>query len=673
MPVTDYCQDVYNRTFNNKIYCILSKIFIMAYKKLFSPIKIGSMELKNRLVMPPMVRNYASLKGLVTEQYLDHIESIAKGGVGMLILEASYITEQGKGFLNELGIHNDKVIPGLNKLAKVAHKHKAKIGIQLYHAGRQTSSATTGMPLVAPSPIPCPLMQGNPKQLTKKEIKQIVQQFADAAARAQKAGLDFVELHGAHGYLITQFLSPFSNKRKDEYGGSFENRFRFAKEIVEAVRAAVGDKYPVTIRLSADEMVPGGLRAGDVAKIAAELEKLGVDAIHISVGNYASYAQGYLIPPMVMDDGLLIKYAQVIKEAVNIPVITVGKIRTAKMGENAIKKGYADMVAIGRTLLADPEWPNKVKNNQLETINPCIACNQGCIQRLFSGQQVWCTTNPATAREKLFKTTSKKKRTVVIIGGGPAGLSAARTAASRGDKVILFEKNRSLGGQLPLAAAAPNRPGWEELLRALIRDVKHLGVAVKLGIEPTADEVKQLKPNQVIIAVGSSANQPKISGLNNVYAVNSRDVLSKKFRLKGAVVVVGGGCAGAQTAEYIADKHHKVTIIEMGQDIALDAPLEDRALLLGRLAQKKVKILTKTMVIGFEKNKVIVLRGKKKDVLPAKTVVLCLGSHSNNSIAKVMKKVCKNVVIVGDARKPRRVTEAMIEGALAAAGQKAQV
>lgn len=646
--------------------------FFMAYRTLFKPLAIGSMEVKNRLVMPPMVRNYASKSGLVTNQYIDHISTIAKGGVGMMILEASYISPEGRGFTKELAIDRDTAIPGLKKLAKAAHKHKAKIGIQLYHAGRQTTSAKSGYQPVAPSPIPDPLMQEAPKQLSVTAIKKLVKQYAEAAVRAKKAGLDFVEIHGAHGYLITQFLSPFTNKRKDKYGGSFENRLRFAKEVVIAVREAVGPKYPVTIRLSADELVPDGLTLKDTKKIVQELEKIGIDAFHISVGNYASYTQGMLIQPMAINDGALIKYAQGVKEVANVPVIAVGKIRDPKTATQVIRKGYADFVAIGRTLLADPEYPNKIQAGKLKDVNPCIACNQGCISRLFADQDVRCTTNPVCSRETDFKKTGGKKK-IVVIGGGPAGLSAARIAAENGSEVILFEKTKYLGGQLHLASAAPHRQGWKELYLQLVYDMKRLGVTIKLNHEPTPEEVKELKPHRIIVATGSTAHNPDIPGLKDVYHLNAREVLGREGRLKGEVVVVGGGCAGAQTAEYIAARRHKVTIVEMTENIALDAPLADRMLLLGRLEKKGVELMTNTRVVSFKPGEVEIQKGNKKSKIKAKTVVVCLGSVPEKKIARKMKKVCKDVVIVGDAKRPRRVTEAMAEGALAALGKPLKI
>jgi 2,4-dienoyl-CoA reductase-like NADH-dependent reductase (Old Yellow Enzyme family)/thioredoxin reductase len=633
---------------------------------LFSPINIGTMSIKNRLVMPSMVRNYADANGKVTDRYVAHIERIAKGGTGMLVLEANYVRRDGKGFGNELGVHSNNVIPGLERLAKVAHKHGAKIGTQLYHAGRQTSSKTTGVKPVAPSPIPDPTVMEVPHELSTDEISSLVKAYAKGATRTKDAGLDFVEIHGAHGYLITQFLSKFSNKRKDKYGGSLENRMRFALEIIVAVREAVGDDFPIVMRLSADEMVPGGLTLSETKKIAKKMEQAGINALHISVGNYASFAQGRMIPPMAIEDGTLVEYAAGIKSVVNIPVITVGKIRTPKMADRILKKHQADLIAIGRTLLADPDWPNKVKEGRLDEINPCIACNQGCIGRLFAQQDVWCTVNPETGREQVFAKKAKKKKKVVIVGGGPAGMAAARTAAKRGHRVILYDENKKLGGQLHAAAAAPFRQGWSELYHSLIGDMKRLGVDVRLGKRFTPALAKRLKPNNIIVAIGSSPNEPNIPGIDRSRVFNSRQVLTEKKPIQGPVVVVGGGCAGAQTAEYLATKGFQITIVEAETDIAQDAPIDDRALLLERLKKHGVKILTKTRVMSIGEDGVVIEDDNGRKTLKIGTVVICLGSFPNNGLTKELEEIVKNVSVVGDAVDPRRVTEAMAEGSLAA-------
>lgn len=637
-----------------------------SFSSTFSAGHIGTMVLKNRLVMPPMVRNYADAKGFVTQRYVDHITSIAKGGVGMMILEASYICPEGRGFVNELGIHTDGVIPGLKKLASTAHKYDAKIGIQLYHAGRQTSSKVSGQQPVAPSPIPDPTVNEVPHELTTDEIKQLVQAYAKAATRAKKAGFDFVEIHGAHGYLITQFLSPFSNRREDEYGGTPEKRMRFMQEVFAAVRKAVGSDFPITVRLSGDEMVEGGLTLKDTTQIAKELERLGAAALHISVGNYASYARGYLIPPMAIEDGPLLHLAVGVKKAVKIPVIAVGKLRDPKLVERILKEGMADFAAIGRTLLADPEWPNKVREGRLNEINKCIACNQGCISRLFEQKDVWCTVNPITSREGLFAKKLGKKKKVLIIGGGPAGLSAAKTAAERGHHVTLYEKHGELGGQVIAAASLPYRGDWGDFLKTLIADVKRLSVEIRLNTEFRPDMVKPYEYDTAIIAMGSSPTRPNIPGIGRTNVVIARDLVEGWAKAEGKVVVAGGGCMGAQVAEALAKNGHPVTIVEATGSVATEAPSDDRALLLSRLKELRVKVFTETKVMNIGPKSVSLEGTYGPQTVPADTVVVCLGAFPNDGITGELKKLVRNVSVIGDAKQPRRVTEAVAEGALAA-------
>lgn len=615
--------------------------------------------------MPPMVRNYADPNGLVTDRYVDHIERIAQGGVGMMVLEASFIAAEGRGFVHELGIYSDGVMPGLKRLVDVAHAHNVAIGPQLYHAGRQTSQKITGVQPLAPSAIADPSSGEIPKELSVSEIKVLVTQFARAAARAKKIGFDFVEIHGAHGYLITQFLSPFSNQRKDDYGGNEKNRFRFLAEVFRAVRDEVGVDFPIVVRLSADEMVPGGLTLKDTVNISKNLEKIGADALHISVGNYASYAQGQMIPPMAVDDGPLISFAKEIKNAVAIPVIAVAKIRNPEMAEKIIVDQSADFVAIGRTLLADPDWPNKVQKDKLSEINPCIACNQGCISRLFAQQDVWCTVNPETGREGMFKKIVTGKKNIIVVGGGPAGLSAARTAAIRGHKVTIYEKEDRLGGQLHAASTAPYRHGWKELCDFLLRDIKRLNVKVFLKTEYTAAMAGKDLPDAVIVAIGSSVIHPKIPGVDRDSVITSKELLEGIKKATGKVVVAGGGCSGAQTAEYLAELGHKVDIVEAGGDIALEAPVDDRALLLGRLKKLKVGFEVNKKILAIGSNSLQVEGPKGKEDIMADTVVLCLGSFHNNGLAKELLRIVKNVVVVGDAVSARRVTDAIAEGALA--------
>ena len=638
----------------------------MAFEPLFRPGKIGRLEIKNRLIMPPMVRNYADAKGFVTPRYVAHIERVAKGGVGAIVLEASFIHPHGKGFVNELGIQTDAVIPGLKRLVAAAHRHGAAIGPQLYHAGRQTSVKITGRQPVAPSAIPDPSSGEMPRALSKKEIAELVAMYGAAAGRAKKAGCDFVELHGAHGYLITQFLSPFSNRREDEYGGTAEKRLRFLLEVYAAARRAVGPGFPITLRLSGDEQVEGGLTLRDTAAIAKRMEKEGVAALHVSAGNYASYPRGQMIPPMAIEDGPLLELASGVKQAVGIPVIAVAKIRSPQLAEKVVKDGLADFVAIGRTLLADPDWPTKVKEGRLGEIQRCVACNQGCISRLFAQQDVWCTVNPANGREKLFGTRPKRRKKIVVVGGGPAGMAAAKTAAERGHRVVLFEKERRLGGQLWAASETPHRQGWEELREDLTAAVGRLGIDVRLGVAFEPFMLKKEKAEAVILAVGSSPTRPNIPGVGRTNVVIARDLLEGKAKAEGRVVVAGGGCMGAQTAEYLAVNGHDVTVVEASGTVAAEAPSDDRALLLSRLEKMRVRLMTETKIMSIGPNSVTVESHRGPALLPADTVVLCLGSFPNDGLAAECRRLVRKVTVVGDALRARQVTEAVAEGSLAA-------
>ena len=636
----------------------------MKFTKLFSTGNIGQMQLKNRIVMPPMVRNYASRKGEVTDKYLAHIESIAAGGAAMLILEASFISTEGKGFTHELGIDRDNTIKGLKKLALIAHKHNCKIGIQLYHAGRQTHHLTTGKQPVAPSPISCPIMQDPPKKLSISQIIELENKYANAALRAKEAELDFVEIHGAHGYLITQFLSPYSNKRNDKYGGSFENRLRFLSNIFLKTRAVVGNDYPILVRLSADEMVKGGLTIKDTIKISQHLEKLGADCLHISVGNYGSYAKGYLIPPMAIEDAPLVKYATQVKKTVKIPVITVGKIHQPELAEKILSANKADFIATGRSLLADPEWPNKAKSGKSDDINQCISCNQGCITRLFAQQDVQCTVNPLCGFEsKLkFKITRSPKK-IMVIGGGPSGLFAAAKLANLKHQVTLYEKDNKLGGQLNLAEKTPFRQGISTFKKYLITQLEKSSAKINLKTFVDENLIKKSKPDIIINATGSSAVKPPIKGSELANVILAGDIISGKIKPRQNIVIIGGGCQGAQVADLLSSKKSNVTLVELTENIALEMPLDERALLIERLNKQKVKIFTNTKVVRIEKEGVIINQKKGKSVIKTEQIVLCIGRKSNIDLFIKAKKLAKKIYNIGDSDQIGRINDCMRQAA----------
>ncbi|MGB9868162.1 MAG: FAD-dependent oxidoreductase [Bacillota bacterium] len=637
-----------------------------SFDLLTSPIAIGKMRLKNRMVMPPMVTNYAYEDGSVTPRLRAYHEMRAKGGVGLIIVEASYVHQSGKGFKNQVGIYSDCLIPGLRSLVDAVHAHGAKIAIQLYHGGRQTKSSVTGCPIVAPSPIPDPTEPETPRELTKGEIEELVWAFGEAARRAKQAGFDAVEIHGAHGYLINEFLSPYSNKRTDEYGGSLENRIRFPLEVVRAVRRAVGPEFPVTYRMSADEKVPGGLTLEETRIVAKRLEQEGIDAIHVSAGVYESAV--WIIQPMALPRACLADLAAGIKSAVKIPVIAVGRFNDPEVAERVLAEGKADLVAFGRALLADPDMPRKVVEGRLDEIRKCIGCCQGCIDELFQDHPITCTVNPCTGFEREFTfEKAARARKVLVVGGGPAGMEASRAAALRGHDVTLWEKSGSLGGQLDLASSSPYKSEIALFKEFLVKELERLQVKVVLNKEATLEAVKAEKPDVLVIATGATPATLNVPGTEGENVVTSWEVLSGKVRVGNKVAVIGGGLVGCETAEYLAEKGHQVTIVEMLPKIASDVGPLVGALLLDRLAKRGVKVITGAKVSSLAQDSVVVERdGKRQTLSGFDSFVIAVGSRQNDALARQLEGAGIDYLLVGDAWRPRRITHAVFEGMRAA-------
>ncbi|MBS0295209.1 MAG: FAD-dependent oxidoreductase [Proteobacteria bacterium] len=637
------------------------------FQHLFEPGAIGTLRLKNRLIMAPMVRNWATPDGAATARYEAHIERVAKGGVAAIVLEASYVSPEGKGFVRQLGLHDDHVVPALKRLVKAAHRHGARIGPQLFHAGRQCLSAVSGQQPVAPSPIPCPLGQEMPRALDEGEIARIVQSFGQAARRAMQAGCDFVEVHGAHGYLITQFLSASSNARTDGYGGPLEQRMRFLLEVLASVRAATGPDFPITVRLSGEEMTPDGLTIEDTVRICRRLETAGVAAVHISAGAYGSYATGRMISPMSLPDAPLVRLAERVRSAVSIPVIAVDKIRHPELAEELLAYGVADFIALGRPLLADPDWPAKAEAGALAAINKCIACNEGCISRLFAQQDAWCLVNPEAGREAEFASAPpvKGRKRVMVIGGGPGGMAAAAAAARAGHEVALLERSDQLGGALFAAAAPPHRPGWDELRRRLAWSVRMAGVRILTGVEAGPETVRNANPDTVILATGARPRPSPWPSSPEMIVMPAVEALAAPHAVHGPVVVVGGGCSGAETAELLAERGLQVSLVEATGEIADDAPLDERALLLQRLERLGVSLLPNTTVLKAQGGSISLRDASGERAIRARTVVLSLGEEPEDALAKSLIGLAPRILRVGDCVAPRRVTEAILEGTLA--------
>jgi 2,4-dienoyl-CoA reductase-like NADH-dependent reductase (Old Yellow Enzyme family)/thioredoxin reductase len=637
----------------------------MKFSELLSPIKIGSMEVKNRFIVPAMGTNFANPDFTVSQQFIDYWVARAKGGFGLIIMEVTAIDPLGNAIPCEIGIWDDKFIPGWKKLADEVHKYGCKIAIQLHHAGRQTISGVTGSQPVAPSPIPCPVDKEIPRELTTQEVYELIEKYGDGARRARDAGIDAVEVHGAHGYLIAGFMSAYSNKRVDEFGGSLSDRLKFPVEIVKNIRRKTGNGYPIIFRMSGEERVTGGRTIDESRVVARIMEEAGVNAVHVSVGVYGSIA--WIIPPASVPVGFNLYAAEEIKKSVSIPVIGVGRINDPLIAEDALRTGKADMVALGRASLADPEFPNKVASGDIEGISPCIGCVQGCIGYVFDPNhgKASCLVNPFVGREgelKIEKTATPKK--VMVIGGGPGGLEAAWIAAKRGHNVTLYEKENVLGGQFRIGGIPPTKQEIMKALKYYIYQGKKYGVEFKMGIEVSPNLVDAEKPDVVILATGGIPLVPNIKGVANPEIVKAVDVLDGKKAVGDNVLIIGGGMVGVETADFLGEHGHKVTVMDMLPEIGMDEPGAVKLFLFERLKNYGVSSITNATVKEFLPDGVVYEKGGKEEKIQGfNSIVMALGAKAYNPLEQEIKGMAPKVYVLGDAVKPRRAIEATAEAA----------
>jgi 2,4-dienoyl-CoA reductase-like NADH-dependent reductase (Old Yellow Enzyme family)/thioredoxin reductase len=633
-------------------------------ENLFSTFSIKGCNLKNRIVMPSLASFLIESDGSIPQQAIEHYRRRASGGVAMVIMEACSVAPEGIVSPHQARIYDDQFVEGLSKIAQSMKGEGAVPAVQLHHGGRQTSSKVIGELPVAPSPLPCPSIRGEVRPLTVDDIQDLVKKFGDAADRALAAGFELIEIHGAHGYLINQFLSGFSNIREDAYGGDIPNRTRFAQEIVREIRRRVGNDFPISFKISAMEFVKGGLNVEQSLEILKILVKEGVDIVQVSAGNDAT--PEWISQPMFMEKACLADYAFDIRKELDVPIMAVGRINEPQLAEEIIKEGKADLVCMGRGLLADPAMPNKAKEGRLDDIRTCIACNT-CMQSIFRKGRVECLVNPTLGREEemTFRPAETVKK-VMVVGAGPGGLNVAWVAARRGHDVHLFEKQSRVGGQLVLGSTTHYKKELRNLIRFQTKQIERFGVTCHLNQEVTPDTLKDQAPDVVILATGSKPILPQIDGIDSALVISIDEALNGHTKTKGMnAVVVGGGPTGCEIALHLAENGHRVTIVEMMSTLGSGLETMTKKVMFGKLKDDGVSFRTDCRVTRIEENGVVIAEKDGGEVtLPADQVVISIGNRPEDTLFNQVESMGYETHRIGDCLEPRSAKAAIFEGAV---------
>ncbi len=675
--------------------------------------KIGTCEIKNRIVMPPMMMGFGEPSGKPTEMLMDYYEERAKGGTGLIITEITRVNDDhGAAAFNQLAMSHDYHIAPMREFADRIHRHGAKLFVQLHHPGRQNigimihmvpltnmcskvcksfpklvykiapgmgkKMVEKGLVFASPGPSKCEpskVSGGHVRAFSHREIKKLVKQFVDAAVRCKEAGVDGVELHAAHGYLLQQFLSPNTNKRTDEYGGSFENRMRFIKEIIEGIRERCGRDYPLIIRLAVDECYdkigqPGkgyGLDTG--VKYAKAFADMGVDAIDVSSAAYDTY--NYWLEPTSFDCGWRAYMAEAVKKAVgDLPVLAANVIRSPEQAEEQLERGIQDFVSLGRPHIADPHWAQKAQSgraNEIKRCINCLYCIESMMEHAYVGEHGCCSVNPTLGEERRFYSlpSDGKGRTVAIIGGGVAGLTAAEILGRRGFKPVVFEKENVCGGQINLADKGPKKEkiGW--CAQDLEVNARKFGTEIRFGKEATAADILALDPYAVIVATGAVALRPRsIKGADGANVYTTTQILDGSVRLEGKnVALIGTGMTGLETGELLAEQGNKLTFVEMADTVAPGTWFQHIDDAMPKLEKAGAKFMLSTKLVSIDEKGAVVegVKDKKQSRVDADAVVLSLGARPVNGLAKELEGKVKNLFVVGDADKVGRIAHATAE------------
>ncbi len=655
--------------------------------KLFEPISVGQMELKNRIAMPAIHHSYTP-EGFVNERLIKYYETRARGGAGLITVGGCSIDTLGQGPMM-IGLHDDQFIEGLGKLARTIKENGAAAAAQLYHAGRYTHSLMTGQKPIAPSAVPSRLTKETPQEMTLEDIETVQENYVQASLRAKAAGFDAVEILASAGYLICQFLSPLTNQRTDQYGGSWENRKRFGLEVVNRVKEAVGNDYTMMVRISGHDFVPGSNSSREAALFAQELEAAGISCINVTGGWHESR-----VPQITgeLPRGGFAYLARGIKEAVQIPVIASNRINDPFTAEYILKADMADLVNMGRPLIADPDLPRKAAGGKYSSIRRCIACNQGCFDRVFSLQDVHCTVNPLAGREfELQITAAETKRNILIIGGGPAGMETARVAAQRGHRVKIWEKNERLGGHLSYSAMPPGKDDFITFLDYYEDVLPRYGVEIVLNREASAGEIIAEEADVVVIATGGRGTPPPFPVKEGAPVFSSLQILDGTVVPGKRVVVIGGGSVGCETAvsvarmgtisaenlkflleneaetperlqELLNKGTREVTLLELEKGIGRDIGISTRWVTIKCIRRLGITVLDQYQVKEVNPSGVVVVKEGKESLIPADTVGLAIGAIANNDLYYKLEGEVKELYLIGDALKPQKITEAVREG-----------
>lgn len=648
------------------------------YPTIFTPFTVKTMTLKNRIIMTPMGTNYGEQNGEMSFLHIHYYEQRAKGGTGLIIVEnASIDSPQGSNGTTQIRIDHDNYIPRLFKLCETVHKHGTCIAIQINHAGASAISSRTAMQPVSASNIPSKAGGEIPRPLEISEIEHIAKKYAEAAKRAQIAGFDAVEIHAGHSYLISQFLSPLTNKRTDEYGGSKENRARFANLVLTEVRNAVGPGFPIIVRISADEFLEGGNTLDDTLELLEYFQQE-ADLIDVSAGLNGSIQ--FQIDANYLPDGWRSYMAKAVREKFNKPVITMGNIRDPKVAEDILAREDADLIGMGRGLIADPDWVNKVEFGQEDTIRKCISCNIGCAgNRIGINRPIRCTINPAVNEGEGYKDQKiKSPCNVVVIGGGTAGLEAACTCAEVGCTTFLIEKNKELGGLAAKISKIPDKKRLSDFPNYLINRAENLkNLFIFKGMEAETEFVKSLNPNIIINATGSNPLLPPIKGLFDCLGKKDSKVATITDMIDNLnnypedlsgknVVVIGGGAVGLDVVEYFAPRNANVTIVEMQSAIGKDLDPVSKISTTTLMEKHHVNQFVNTTLLEVKPDSFLLKRGETEEDLPFDYGFVCLGMRANNPlIAELNETFCDGnveIINIGDSVRARRIIDGVQEG-----------